>query len=109
MGVLMSCKLCLEPKQLRNSHIVPESLYDGMYDQKAHGAIAINGVGRMGWTYLRKGFRDFLLCNECEQFLNKTYEQFFHRLWCKDGGLLPEVLSQDWYEFDIRDYTKFKL
>ena len=105
----MSCKLCLEPKELRNSHIVPEFLYNGMYDQKAHGAIAINGVGRKGWTYLRKGFQEFLLCNECEQFLNQTYEEFFHRLWCKDGGLLPEVLSQDWYEFDIRDYTKFKL
>jgi hypothetical protein len=80
-----------------------------MYDQKAHGAIAINGVGRKGWTYLRKGFRETLLCNECEQFLNKTYEQFFHRLWCKDGGLLPAVLSQEWYEFDIKDYAKFKL
>lgn len=108
----MKCKLCNEDKELRNSHIIPESLYKPLYDEK-HRAIQLsnpNGIGEENKRKsLQKGIREKLLCHDCEQLLNDRYEKYFKKLWF-DDKVLPETMDED---CSIRlkdiDYHKFKL
>jgi hypothetical protein len=57
---------------------------------------------------LKKGLREKLLCDECEQFLNDEYEKYFYTFWVKGKAIPPK-----WYGGKIRisgiDYAKFKL
>jgi hypothetical protein len=108
----MKCKLCNKDSDLRDSHIIPESLYKPLYDDK-HRAIQIsnpNGIGKKNKReFLQKGIREKLLCDDCEQLLNDRYEKYFKKLWF-DDKVLPETMDED---SSIRlkhiDYHKFKL
>ena len=60
------CALCQRVAPLRNSHIVPEFLYGTLYDEKNR----FRTFGAAGEPVVRleqKGFRERLLCDECEQ------------------------------------------
>lgn len=101
------CRLCHQEHELRNSHIVPEFLYGGLYNQKNH-LMAINGRGRQGWKPLQQGIREKLFCEACEQHFNEYCEKPFRRQWC---GISP--LPNPWTEPEIIwltvDYSSFKL
>ena len=111
------CKLCLSTSKLCNSHIIPEWCYKAMYDDKHRGRsgkIDITAEADLRWvmSYFQKGFREFLLCSDCELLLSKT-ERWFAEFWCNWSGW------KDWKE-NIKneinhctiagaDYRKFKL
>ena len=101
----MICKLCKNDKELRNSHIIPEHIYGSLYNDK-HKCIGITADGDS--KKLQKGFREQLLCNDCEQFLNDKYEKYFFNFWIKNNTL-PSDITSDHLIVQIDNYLKFKL
>lgn len=77
------CKLCLEPRALRNSHIFTEYIYRPLYDPIHRMTRVAEREGQMvpDTPPPQQGAREKLLCGGCEQFLNRSYEQPSRRLW----------------------------
>lgn len=65
----MVCKLCGQNNDLRESHIIPEAFYKGIYDKK-HRALPIS-MENPELKVIQKGMREKLLCGYCEQKLSK--------------------------------------
>jgi hypothetical protein len=61
----MTCKLCLAEKELWDSHIIPEFQYKPLYDEK-HRFFVISTDPEKDDFYEQKGFREKLLCQQCE-------------------------------------------
>ena len=75
-----ACALCLAQRDLCKSHIIPEFAYKPLYDDD-HKMIAFEpSEVDQPWKE-QKGFRDRLLCSQCESFLNKSYEDPFNQFW----------------------------
>ncbi len=104
--MLATCKLCLRKRHLRNSHILPEFLYDDVYDSK-HRTFEVHGEQPDKPIYLQKGIREYLLCDECEQR--------FSLLESYAAPIIREIpslqLASDRVSFQTVtvDYTRFKL
>ena len=77
----MICKLCCENKDLRRSHIIPEFLYRnlGIYDDKNRFKV-ISSNPKKRVKYEQKGFREYLLCDNCEEKIQK-WEDYVARFW----------------------------
>lgn len=70
------CRLCLSTEQLCESHIIPEGLFSSLYDEK-HRMIGVAvGAQNKRAEFLQKGFREALLCQNCETFMNREYEHY---------------------------------
>jgi hypothetical protein len=66
----MGCALCQQNKQLCDSHIVPEFMYQHMYD--ANHRFRVLSRNEVDATrFLRKGLREELLCRDCEAKFSK--------------------------------------
>ena len=103
-----SCALCKSTSALRDSHVLPEFLYRELYDNK-HRFSGITGVGTKGRSLLQKGLRERLLCDDCEQFFNDSFEKPFLANWI-DSCPLPEVWKNEDSSIDVCvDYTNLKL
>lgn len=83
------CKLCGVDAELCESHIIPEFLYKPLYNEK-HFVNKLH-VNRRVPGKLQKGYREPLLCADCEQLLNECYEKPFLKLW-RHGDLLPKAI-----------------
>lgn len=102
-----TCRLCKRQEDLRDSHIIPEFLYEDLYNDK-HQVVGINGVGPRGRQLLQKGIREPLLCESCEQYINERCEKPFRSQWF-DTSPLPtkwDIEDRHWGRFD---YSSFKL
>jgi hypothetical protein len=75
-----TCALCQRDRDLRLSHIVPEFAYKRIYDER-HKMIVFDGANVDKTWKEQKGLRDRLLCSDCEEFLNTSYEERFCKLW----------------------------
>lgn len=64
----MRCALCLEDSELRKSHVIPEFLYETLYDNK-HRLQVLSVIPEKGNWREQKGLRERLLCDRCEQRL----------------------------------------
>ena len=102
----MVCKLCLQERDLRNSHVFPELLHTTLYDHK-HRALQLSVQG-VKPQYIQKGIREPLLCGECEQLLSSSYEDYFARFWYQTAPL-PNPANRGPYELSGYDYSRFKL
>lgn len=102
----MNCRLCGEQKTLCDSHIIPEFCYRALYDER-HKAVLVNNAPSRE-SKLQKGFREELLCERCEAFLNESYEKYFKRVWF-DLGKCPSTTGQRVIRVDGLDYRRFKL
>ncbi len=72
---MSACGLCLKEAPLAKSHIFPEFFFKSSYD-KAH---KFNEFRRGKNEYNKrqsKGYRERLLCPECESLLNENYEDY---------------------------------
>jgi hypothetical protein len=81
------CRLCLLPKTLQRSHVVPEFMHELLYDEK-----------RRFWSLTtrdehqnpisQQGEREYLLCASCEAHIN-VYEKYADTLFrsTKDIGI----------------------
>lgn len=101
------CRLCHQDHELRNSHIVPEFLYEDLYNDKGH-LMGIHGQGKKGWRPLQKGIREHLFCESCEQHFNEHCEKPFRAQWVVRSPLpKPWPASElHWINFE---YATFKL
>lgn len=102
------CKLCHHDRQLRNSHIVPEFLYENLYNSR-HQLMGIHGRGPKGWEILQKGIREHLFCEDCEQHFNKYFEKPFRRQWIENFPLPDPWLTDQVHCIKVDDYVSFKL
>jgi hypothetical protein len=101
-----NCKLCLEQKNLQNSHIIPEFFYKPLYDEK-HRFHVLSTIPEEKNIMEQKGVREKLLCYDCEQYFSQL-EDYASKVF--NGGV--EIgFKKDINKILIEniDYTKFKL
>ena len=105
------CKLCGKSGRLINSHIVPEFMYNPMFDASDNwfveaGRFQTVGKKRQLFTYqITKGATEHLFCRDCDN-------QILGRLDDKAAPIINEIrrLSlDDDYAYLIVEYTHFKL
>ena len=101
----MKCKLCHLDKKLCKSHIIPESAYGSIYDDK-HRVLEVSNLQKELPKH-QKGLREPLLCKDCEQHLNK-YESYFADKWFQNQ-LIPTRMSEEMLTINGLDYNLFKL
>lgn len=101
------CRLCLNDRVLRNSHIVPEFLYADLYNEKGH-MMGVNGKGNKGWRPLQQGIREHLFCESCEQHFNEHFEKPFRQQWVLNCPLPCPWHASDQVQISV-DYATFKL
>ena len=102
----MPCALCLEPKELRKSHIVPEFLYTFIYDNKHRYFVLTTADDepiKRQWT----GIYEQLLCSKCESLVG-SYEDYAARV-LKGGVPITRQKLSDRLVFGGIDYKRFKL
>lgn len=104
---MAKCRLCLRDQKLCESHIVPEFLFTPLYNSDRE-LMAISGRGNKGWKPLNKGIWEHLLCSDCEQHLNREYEQPFQKQWAGSSAL-PDRMAREATHMAIFDYSTFKL
>jgi hypothetical protein len=96
----------LRERELRLSHIIPEFLYDSLYDDK-HRLHILSALPEERNQLKQKGERERLLCDDCESLLSK-YERYASLVL---GGDLPIQVGRDGnlLTFSGFDYKNFKL
>lgn len=72
------CKLCVEEKELQESHILPSFVYKWLKDTSATGFIRF---GQAPNKRVQDGYKENWLCRECEQRLNVWETQFATRVF----------------------------
>jgi hypothetical protein len=102
----MCCALCQKSKPLRSSHIVPEFLYQEMYDPK-HRFLGLSRIPSDRVLLYQKGLREKLLCGDCEQQFGR-YESYAARVFYGGAKL---VVRQEGKRFTIAgaEYKPLKL
>lgn len=73
----MICQLCLQEKKLlKNSHIIPNFLYKGIFDAK-HKFVSVNLDDYGDKKFHQTGFKDSdILCAECDNGIIGAYERY---------------------------------
>lgn len=105
MPVTGTCKLCKKTATLRGSHVLPEFLYKAAYDA-IHRAIEMKAeTGRP--CFLQKGYREPMLCGDCEERINRYETYYAHELIV--GKRMPEILRDTVVKIAGLDYARFKL
>lgn len=80
--IIRVCRLCLQPNDLLDSHIIPEFMYKPLYDGKHRMIPIAERAGQLQRQKpLQKGVRELLLCLQCERRLNTCFEQPNVSLW----------------------------
>jgi hypothetical protein len=101
-----NCKLCLEQKNLQNSHIIPEFFYKPLYDEK-HRIHVLSTTPEEKNVMEQKGVREKLLCYDCEQYFSQL-EDYARKVFY--GGVEIGMRNdKNKILFEDIDYTKFKL
>ena len=101
-----NCALCHELRPLENSHIIPEFMYEALYDDK-HRFHVLTTRTEARNTTKQKGIREHLLCACCERKLSK-YERYGSLLF--NGGTPPTYRREgDVLVVSGIDYLQFKL
>jgi hypothetical protein len=114
------CKLCQNEKELRQSHVVPEFMYQNVYDKSPkryyHLDIDQEAQAQSKSKILQKGVREYLLCDECEGKLSKWERYTANFFYAKTTGntayLKEKILTADGYDIYVWanvDYDSFKL
>jgi hypothetical protein len=90
-----SCKLCLQEKDLQNSHLMPRALYvkargSGSSGNQDPFVMTIEGGKQSSYQT-----KDYVLCRECEDRMNRNGEKYVMGLVTKQNGAFPllEALS----------------
>ncbi len=101
----MTCRLCLRDRELRNSHILPEFLFRKTYNEESRARELTVDIKRIRWV--QQGYREYLLCAECEQRIGR-YETYFANTWYGSPGR-PKAAKRDVVTVSGLDYARFKL
>jgi hypothetical protein len=109
--LIMRCALCLNDRDLCDSHIYPKFTYRRMKEQ-GEGSFRVFSTsgGKSEGEILQDGFKEKLLCKECEARFQK-WEDYFARI-VRQKKLLDFKRPSDgkkWVRVDGLDYAKMKL
>lgn len=102
----MPCALCLQEVKLRCSHVIPEFLYETLYDEK-HRLQVLSIIPKQANWREQKGLRERLLCDACEQKLS-VWERYAS-LVLKGGVSLTARQEGNIAHISGLDYRQFKL
>lgn len=102
----MECALCRQDRKIRRSHIIPEFLYEAMYDDK-HRFHVLSVVKDQNDWMEQKGLREPLLCDDCETKISR-FEDYARRL-LKGGAEFEFQRQGSVVIVDGIDYQRFKL
>ena len=102
----MKCRLCLKEKELLKSHIIPEFLYKPVYDD-LHRLTVVSTGPFDKIKYEQKGYRERLLCYDCEQLLSPLED--YGRRVIYGGGETETIVFENEIKVRNIDYKKFKL
>jgi hypothetical protein len=102
----MPCALCLQEVELRRSHIIPEFLYETLYDDK-HKFQVLSIIPEKPSWHEQKGLRERLLCSACEQRFS-VWERYAS-LVLKGGVPLSYRTEGSIVHIAGLNYTQFKL
>lgn len=114
------CQLCREEKKLIKAHIIPEFMYQDLYEDKKmlmFMGVDLNEADESKAIYLYKGIYDTsILCDDCDNgILNKELDDYASRIlygYDKQNLKINKYEQADGVEFLVAkpvDYTKFKL
>ena len=100
------CRLCGNQGGLCRSHVIPDSLYAPLFDEKTHKFVLLNSVPGEPNKHPSSGLWEYLLCKECEGRLGE-WDNYAK-------GLIESALEQADQAEDIlmasgADYAKIKL
>lgn len=70
-----SCKLCGKIKPLQRSHIIPQSYYRRLKKGSNGQLLKVKDDEATPPIFSNSDPKDRLLCRDCEQFIDKTYEK----------------------------------
>lgn len=73
---LKSCSLCLQNKKLSKSHSIPNAAFKSLLKSNNGNAISIYADTDTPIQYMNDSWADQILCHDCENFLNETYEKY---------------------------------
>src|SRR6266545_5705372 len=86
------CALCLETRELRDSHLLPAGilglLRDNTYENPHPYLMSLDYVGQTS-----NQAKQFLLCHDCEQCLNR----------CGENWVINSAYHEDTRTFPLRD------
>lgn len=101
------CKLCLQTKDLQDSHLIPAAMYRYMraLSQKNPNPVV---AGRKVTATTSRQITERLLCAECEDLLNKNGEREVLK-WVWNGKRFPlgERLAVAHPHYTFRDFQAF--
>ena len=101
------CKLCLETKDLQDSHLIPRAMYSYVRTpaQKNPNPVVI---GRNVTATTSKQVSDYVLCSDCEQLFNRNGENWVLRqVWNGKRFPLLERLSLAHQDYTFREALVF--
>lgn len=92
-----TCKLCLQEKELMQSHIIPEFMYQHVYDDSPKRfytiKVDLDDETKNVKKIEQKGIRERLLCTDCEGILSKSEHYAAKTLYAKKGATV-EMIEQ---------------
>jgi hypothetical protein len=100
-----SCALCRAHGALCDSHIISEFLYSDLYDDKHR--FHVLQAGKKNSRFEQKGFREPLLCPNCETTLSEWETYACEAL--TGGQLFQHPGNENLTWLEGIDYTRFKL
>lgn len=110
----MICKLCQNNSNLKKSHIIPECFFDSVYDSK-HRTFPISMNDNNNMKLVQQGFKEKLLCGNCEQKFSK-WETILKKHLIEIGDKTNNYLKFTYFEkyqnlFKVENikYKEFKL
>jgi hypothetical protein len=86
---IRACALCCKPKELRDSHIVPNFLWkqSGVKAAKKTFALISPTHPKCDEPHRQDGLKEYLLCHDCEQQFNRYETYAAGRLFHKNGPI----------------------
>ncbi|MBE9207372.1 hypothetical protein IQ244_12730 [Nostoc sp. LEGE 06077] len=107
----MYCKLCLKNTDLRESHIIPETFYEEIYDN-LHRMVFLS-LKDTKLKFIQTGIKEKLLCHNCEQRFSR-WENFLKRDLVDFGNkkskyLKFPILEENFIQVEGIRYNEFKL
>jgi hypothetical protein len=102
----MNCALCQSRSPLQDSHIIPEFLYEELYD-KIHRFHVVPFDASKPERFKQQGLYEKLLCEVCEQKFS-VWEKYAKEAFCEGTGIKIEQ-SGGLFKLSNLDYHKFRL
>jgi hypothetical protein len=104
-AMFAACALCLKHRKLCESHILPEFLYRALYDEKHR--MHLLSRDKHGSQIHQKGFKQHLLCEDCESKL-AAWERYAKSV-LQGGTAISYRVERDLVYVSGLDYHKFRM